>query len=142
MLKRHQIRVLVMPSRSTYFLDEKGQPRGIDYELLKGWERILNKERRRKKQPPVTVIFIPVALDELGDALLEGRGDIASITLLTPSRANEFAYATPIFKNIQEVSYLYYNTRYRDDVSRLRFGITPTYLVILLRFEASDIHLK
>lgn len=30
MLKRHQIRVLVVPSRSTYFLDDKGQPRGID----------------------------------------------------------------------------------------------------------------
>ena len=101
-LKLHQIRVLVVPSRSTYFLDDKGQPRGIDYELLKGWEKMLNKERK-KGTPPISVIFIPVTLEELGDALLEGRGDIAGITLLTPSRANEFAYATPIFKNIQEV---------------------------------------
>jgi len=103
MLKRHQIRVLVVPSRSTYFLDDKGQPRGIDYELLKGWEKILNRERRRKKQPPVTAIFIPVTLEELGDALLEGRGDIAGITLVTPGRADEFAYATPIFDSIHEV---------------------------------------
>ena len=103
MLKRHQIRVLVVPSRSTYFLDDKGQPRGIDYELLKGWEKILNRERRRKKQPPVTAIFIPVTLEELGDALLEGRGDIAGITLVTPGRADEFAYATPIFDGIHEV---------------------------------------
>ena len=102
MLERHQIRVLVVPSRSTYFLDDKGQPRGIDYELLKGWEKILNKGRK-KGTPPISVIFIPVTLEELGDALLEGRGDIAGITLLTPSRANEFAYATPIFEKIQEV---------------------------------------
>jgi len=44
-----------------------------------------------------------VTLEELGDALLEGRGDIAGITLVTPNRANEFAYATPIFGNIKEV---------------------------------------
>jgi len=102
MLKRHQIRVLVVPSRSTYFLDKAGQPRGIDYELLKGWEKMLNKGRK-KGIPPISVIFIPVTLEELGDALLEGRGDIAGITLVTPERANEFAYATPIFKNIKEV---------------------------------------
>jgi len=35
MLKLNQIRVLVVPSRSTYFLDKAGQPRGLDYELLK-----------------------------------------------------------------------------------------------------------
>jgi len=56
MLKRHRIRVLVVPSRSTYFLDKKGQPRGIDYELLKGWEKILNKGRK-KGTPPITLIF-------------------------------------------------------------------------------------
>ena len=102
MLRRNQIRVLVVPSRSTYFLDEKGQPRGIDYELLKDWEGLLNKERK-KGIPPISLVFIPVTLEELGDALLEGRGDIAGITLMTPGRANEFAYATPIFNNIQEV---------------------------------------
>ncbi len=102
MMKLHQIRVLVVPSRSTYFLDKVGEPRGIDYELLKGWEKMLNKGRK-KGTPPISVIFIPVTLEELGDALLEGRGDIAGITLLTPDRANEFAYATPIFENIQEV---------------------------------------
>ena len=36
MLKRQQIRVLVVPSRSTYFLDKAGQPRGLDYELHGG----------------------------------------------------------------------------------------------------------
>ncbi len=102
MLKRNQIRVLVVPSRSTYFLDHKGQPRGLDYELLKGWEKILNKGRK-KGTPPISVIFIPVTLEELGDALLEGRGDIAGVTLVTPGRAEEFAYATPIFEDIQEV---------------------------------------
>ena len=102
MLEKHQVRVLVVPGRSTYFLDAKGQPRGIDYELLKGWEKMLNKGRA-KGEPPISVVFIPVTLEELGDALLQGRGDIAGITLKTPGRANEFAYATPIFGDIKDV---------------------------------------
>jgi hypothetical protein len=83
MMQMHQIRVLVVPSRSTYFIDDQGQPRGLDYELLKGWERIFNK-KRPKGAPPMTVTFIPVTLEELGDALLEGRGDIAGLTPITP----------------------------------------------------------
>ncbi len=65
LIKRHQIRVLVVPSRSTYFLDKAGQPRGLDYELLKGYERILNR-KRKKGEAPVSVVFIPVTLEELG----------------------------------------------------------------------------
>ena len=51
MVKERQIRVLVVPSRSTYFLDAKGQPRGIDYELMKGWEKIINKGREKGTPP-------------------------------------------------------------------------------------------
>ena len=102
MLEMHLIRVLVVPSRSAYFLDKVGQPRGLDYELLKGYEKILNR-KRKKGEAPVSVVFIPVTLEELGDALLEGRGDVAGITLITPSRAEEFAYTTPIMGHISEV---------------------------------------
>jgi len=102
MLKRQQIRVLVVPSRSTYFLDKAGQPRGLDYELLKGYGKILNRQRK-KSGAPVSMVFIPVTLEELGDALLEGRGDIAGITLITPRRAEEFAYTTPIIDHVSEV---------------------------------------
>ncbi len=102
MLAMHKIRVLVVPNRSTYFLDEKGQPRGLDYELFKGYERVLNRNRK-KGTPPVSVIFIPVTIDEQGDALLSGRGDIAGITLVTPNRSKEFAYTIPVFDNVSEV---------------------------------------
>ena len=102
MLKLHQIRVLVAPSRSTYFLDDTGQPRGLDYELLKDWEKILNA-KRPKDAPPVSLIFIPVTPQELGDAILEGRGDVAGLSLITPSREKEFAYTTPLLDSVQEV---------------------------------------
>ena len=102
MLAIHKIRVLVYPSRSTYFLDKKGQPRGLDYELFKRYEKLLNRERK-KGTPPVTVVFIPVTIDEMGDALLDGRGDIAGLTLITSAREKQFAYTTPIWENISEV---------------------------------------
>lgn len=102
MLKIHQIRVLVAPSRSTYFLDDTGQPRGLDYELLKGWEKMLNA-KRSKGEPPVSLIFIPAIPSEVADGLREGRGDVAGLSLITPSREQEFAYTTPVFDNVQEV---------------------------------------
>ena len=102
MLKRHQVRVLVVPNRSTFFIDSTGQPRGLDYDLFKRWERWLNKGRK-KGEPPVTVVFIPVTIEEVLPALKEGRGDIAGLSLVTPGRAGAFAYATPGFDNINEV---------------------------------------
>lgn len=102
MLKIHQIRVLVAPSRSTYFLDNTGQPRGLDYELLKSWEKMLNA-KRPKGEPPVSLIFIPVIPSEVADAIRQGRGDVAGLSLITPAREQEFAYTTPVFDNVQEV---------------------------------------
>lgn len=102
MLEMHRIRVLVVPSKSTYFLDKSGQPRGADYELLKGYGRFLNR-KQKKGTLPISIVFIPVTLEELGDALLEGRGDIVGLTLITPERADEFAYTTPIHDNVSEV---------------------------------------
>lgn len=102
MMAVHKIRVLVPPSRSTYFLDKNGQPRGMDYELLKRYEKLLNRERKKGK-PPVTVVFIPVTVEELESALLDGRGDIGGLNLITPERAKKFSYTTPIWDNISEV---------------------------------------
>ena len=69
MLKVRQIRVLVVPSRTSYFIDDQGQLRGLDYEIFKAWEKILNKNRR-KGEAPVSVIFIPETIEEFSDALL------------------------------------------------------------------------
>lgn len=102
MLALQKIRVLVTPNRSTYFLDKAGQPRGLDYELLNRYGKFLNR-KRKKGTLPVSIIFIPVTIAELGDALLDGRGDIAGITLLTPKRSKEFAYTDPVFDQVNEV---------------------------------------
>ena len=41
MVKRHQIRALVVPSRSGFFYD-KGHPRGIFYEAMEEFQRFAN----------------------------------------------------------------------------------------------------
>lgn len=102
MAARHVIRILIAPNRSTYFTDDTGQVRGLEYDLFKQWEKKENA-RRPKGEPPVTVSFIPVTQAEAGDALIEGRGDILSLSVITPEREAKYAYATPIFDHIRQV---------------------------------------
>jgi membrane-bound lytic murein transglycosylase MltF len=76
MVERHRIRALVAFSKTFYFLDGATQ-RGASYEVLKEFEKTINKELK-KKTVKVEVVFIPVSRDELIPGLVEGRGDIAA----------------------------------------------------------------
>ena len=85
MVERRVIRALVVYSKMLYFVD-RGQQRGLTYEILKKFEDGINK-KLKKKIINVHVIFIPVSRDELIPALLEGRGDIVAANLtVTPGR--------------------------------------------------------
>jgi len=85
MLKRRVIRVLVIPSRTAYFVD-KGTQRGTAYDALKAFEQEFNKKQRIAKLK-AHIVFIPVSQDEALKALLEGRGDvIAAGIIVTPER--------------------------------------------------------
>ena len=72
MVERHRIRVLVAFSKTFYFLDG-GTQRGLSYEVLKEFEKTINKELK-KKTMKVEVVFIPVSRDALIPGLVEGRG--------------------------------------------------------------------
>jgi len=78
MLERRMIRVLVPYSRTLYFMD-KGHERGITAELVREFERQLN--RRYAKQlgkRPLTLVLIPATREKLLSGVIEGRGDIAA----------------------------------------------------------------
>jgi len=78
MLERRAIRVLVPYSRTLYYVD-KGHERGLTAELVREFERYLN--RRYAKQlgkRPLTVFLIPTARDRLLSGVAQGRGDIAA----------------------------------------------------------------
>jgi membrane-bound lytic murein transglycosylase MltF len=104
MLRRELIRVLVVHSKSHYFID-KGKTKGIAYELLTHFEGWLNKKYPpRKKHIKTVVAFVPVSRDKLIPALLEGRGDIAVAALtITPERRQLVDFSEPFFRDINEI---------------------------------------
>jgi len=102
MIERRLVRVLVTYSKTNYFVD-KGTQRGIVYEAFRLFEDALNK-KLKKKIIRVSVVFIPVARDELLPALLEGRGDIAAANLtITPERLKKVDFSNPTGRNVSEI---------------------------------------
>jgi len=103
MKARHFVRVLVSYNRTNYFLDGVANQRGFEYELMKQYEKFLNKGLKRG-QFKTFALFIPVPFDRLIPELLAGRGDIAAAHLtVTPRRQERVAFAAPYLKGVSEV---------------------------------------
>lgn len=102
MAAANQIRVLVPYSKTFYFLDGVDQ-RGLTYELLKEFEKFVNRKLQRKTIQ-VHVIVIPTKRDLLFERLVEGRGDIAAGNLtITPQRLKQSDFAAPLLTGIDEI---------------------------------------
>lgn len=101
MQQRRLIRVLVNYSRTRFF-HERGRTRGFEYELLKAYEKQLNKGVKHYKR--VKLIFVPVPFDQLLTALAAGKGDMAAAGLtVTAEREKQVAFTTPYIPDISEV---------------------------------------
>jgi len=96
MLKRRVIRVLVPYSRTLYYND-KGQERGITAELVRDFERYINKKyAKRLGKRPMTVYMVPVTRDVLIRDVTKGLGDIAAGNLTeTPERLKIVDFVAP-----------------------------------------------
>ena len=96
MLERRVIRVLVPYSRSLYFVD-KGKELGIEAEMVRDFERYLNKRYARGLgRRPVSVFLVPTARDKLLPGLVEGNGDIAAANLtVTEQRLKLVDFVVP-----------------------------------------------
>ncbi len=102
MLERRRIRMLVVPSRTFYFVD-KGQQRGLSYDAGKALEDELNRKLGKKKLR-VDVVFVPVSQDDLLPALIQGRGDIAAANLtITPERRVWVDFSAPLWTGVDEI---------------------------------------
>jgi membrane-bound lytic murein transglycosylase MltF len=102
MLKRRQIRALVVSSKTFYFVD-RGTQRGATYDALRAFEDDLNR-RLRTGPLRVHVVFVPVRRDELLPMLVQGRGDLAAANLtITPERQQQVAFSQPIWTRVREV---------------------------------------
>jgi membrane-bound lytic murein transglycosylase MltF len=102
MVQRHEIRALVVYSRSGFFYDA-GQPKGIYYEALDEFQRFVN-QKFRTGALKINVTYIPVRPEQLEQALLQGVGDVIAFGLIvTPEREKEVLFTTPIDSHVKQV---------------------------------------
>jgi membrane-bound lytic murein transglycosylase MltF len=102
MAKRHLIRALVPYSKTFYFLDGPDQ-RGLTYDLLREFEKYINK-KLRKRTLRIQLVVIPTKRDRLLPALVEGRGDIAAGNLtITPERKRFVDFSAPNLTDVDEI---------------------------------------
>jgi membrane-bound lytic murein transglycosylase MltF len=102
MAERRVIRALVPYSKTFYFLDGADQ-RGLTYELLREFEKYINR-KFRKKTLRIQLVVIPTKRDKLLPALVEGRGDIAAGNLtITPERQKRVDFSDPQLTGVEEI---------------------------------------
>ncbi len=102
MRERRMVRVLVTYDKTNFFF-ANGQPRGFEYELLRGFEKALNAGVGRGELA-TRVVFLPVPFESLLDSLIEGRGDVAASGLtITPEREARVAFSRPYLRDVDEI---------------------------------------
>ena len=102
MLERRQVRILVVTSRTFYFVD-KGTQRGISYDLGQALEKELNQTRGRAALG-LDVVDVPVRPDEIIPALIHGKGDVAAANLtITPERQQWVEFSAPLWSGVSEI---------------------------------------
>jgi membrane-bound lytic murein transglycosylase MltF len=108
---RRIVRVLVSYCKTNYFFDH-GKPQGFEYELMKAYERFLNK-REKSRYAKTKMIFVPVPFNQLFKALNDGRGDIAAASLtITSERQKIVNFTKPYIPRVHEIVVL--NKKVKD----------------------------
>lgn len=104
MIERRRIRMLVVPSRTFYFVD-KGQQRGLSYDQGRAFEDELDRKLDKDKEHlRVEVVFVPVSREDLLPALIQGRGDLAVANLtITPERLQWVDFSAPLWTDVDEI---------------------------------------
>jgi membrane-bound lytic murein transglycosylase MltF len=102
MTEERVIRAVTTFSDTNYFLDG-ATPRGATYEGLMEFGNFVN-ERLGTGRLKVHVVVMPVQRDELFQALVDGKADIAAANLtVTPERLESVDFSDPVATNVREV---------------------------------------
>ncbi len=104
MVQRRRLRVGVVHSSFFLYFD-RGRPRGLTYELLRQFERALNRRLGLKKTADqIHVVLVPMGRDQLVPWLEEGRIDLAAGNLtVTPARSDRVRFSDPLATGIREI---------------------------------------
>jgi membrane-bound lytic murein transglycosylase MltF len=102
MSKSLAIRALVPYSKTFYFLD-KGEAKGFSHDILKEFEKEINKKQKNKLLK-INVVIIPTPRDKLLSNLQEGLGDLAVGNLtITDNRKKIVDFSNPLLQNVDEI---------------------------------------
>ncbi|MCG8636594.1 MAG: lytic transglycosylase F [Desulfobacterales bacterium] len=102
LVQRRVIRVLIPYSKTFYFLDKATQ-RGATYEMVKAFEKQINKDLKTRHLK-IHAVFIPTARDRLITDLASGMGDIATGNLtITPERLKQVDFSSPFGTGVSEI---------------------------------------
>ncbi|MDX1402573.1 MAG: transporter substrate-binding domain-containing protein, partial [Kiloniellales bacterium] len=102
MYQRGYIRVLTVYNPLFFFYDGAEQ-KGIGHDITQAFAERLNKGRP-KGAPPMRILQMPVARDELLPALIEGKGDIAAANLtVTEERSKLVQFSDPAYTGVSEL---------------------------------------
>ena len=86
-----------------FFIDAKGRYRGFEYDILKGYEKFINRGRKKASER-YYLIFVPMLFEDILPALADGRGDIGAANFtVTDERAQIVDFAEPYLPDVDEI---------------------------------------
>jgi len=102
MIARRYIRVLVIPDKMNFFFDGQVM-RGATYDAMREFESVVNT-KMKTGTAPVSFVFVPVRRDEILQALVDGRGDIAAAGLgISAERERLVDFSDPVRDKIKVI---------------------------------------
>jgi ABC-type amino acid transport substrate-binding protein len=131
LLERRIVRILVVPSKTFFFLD-KADTLGVTAETGQEFEKWINK---RHAKPPfdIKVVFVPTRRDRIFQDLIDGKGDIAAANLtITAERSAAVDFAKPWAKGVKEILVAGPSAPVRIDIGPWRQGSHGTGIEQLL----------
>ena len=103
MLKRRNIRAIVLINPIGFFYDNNGHPMGAMYETLRELESYINKKYKTGALS-VKVTFVPLRPDQVDAGLEQGVGDLVAYSLVvTPEREQRVAFTVPVQTNVKQI---------------------------------------
>ena len=100
--ERRILRVLVSYNRTNFFHTLRGD-RGLEHDLMKEFEKYLNRGPRKERYR-THIVFLAHPFDQLVPNLKAGYGDIvASGLTVTPERASYVDFTRPYITDISEI---------------------------------------
>ena len=102
MQKRRVIRFLVPYSKTFFFLDG-ATPRGLTYERIVAFEKMINQQPETK-HIKIHAVVIPTARKDLIPNLINGTGDVATGNLtITEERLSDADFTAPFLTGVNEL---------------------------------------